>query len=187
MDAPSYAKTKRLPDEYVAPRMYTTGQIAQITGAAPRTVTKWIDAGALIGVRMPESKDRRVCEPDLIAFLTEHGYDLPVALQPRETLTFGFDPPCEVAHHAAAADAFAFGALAATRQVAVALIGDAHGRAIALRACEVARKYRPRVVVLLVLSEDAGNAVVPLPGVIVLRQPLDWSAVAVHLNPPSRG
>lgn len=53
---------------------FTTGQIAAMTQAAPRTVSKWIDEGELPGRRLPLSKDRRVDRADLYAFLKKHGY-----------------------------------------------------------------------------------------------------------------
>lgn len=51
---------------------YTTGQIARYLGVAPRTVAKWVDAGVLTGGRLPASKDRRVTQPSLVAFVRDH-------------------------------------------------------------------------------------------------------------------
>ncbi len=53
----------------------TTGQVAEICNVAPRTVTKWFDAGRLRGYRIPGSRDRRIPLSDLIAFMKEH--DIP--------------------------------------------------------------------------------------------------------------
>ena len=51
----------------------TTGRIARICQTAARTVSKWIDSGALRGYRIPGSEDRRVSKKDLIAFMRLHG------------------------------------------------------------------------------------------------------------------
>ncbi len=56
-------------------KCYTTGQIAKICQVAPRTVSKWFDAGRLGGYRIPGSMDRRVPRNELIRFLREN--DMP--------------------------------------------------------------------------------------------------------------
>lgn len=64
--------------------LFTTGQIAKLCRVAPRTATRWIDAGALEGYRIPLSQDRRVTRSNLIRFLKAHGmplYDLETAGQ----------------------------------------------------------------------------------------------------------
>ena len=53
----------------------TTGQVAQICNVAPRTVTKWFDAGQLKGYRIPGSRDRRIPTSELIKFMKAH--DMP--------------------------------------------------------------------------------------------------------------
>ena len=53
----------------------TTGQVAQICNVAPRTVTKWFDAGQLKGYRIPGSRDRRIPVSELISFMKAH--DIP--------------------------------------------------------------------------------------------------------------
>ncbi|MGE4198632.1 MAG: helix-turn-helix domain-containing protein [Phycisphaerales bacterium] len=50
-------------------RVYSTGRIARICGVAARTVSKWIDSGALPGYRIPGSMDRRVSYRNLVRFL----------------------------------------------------------------------------------------------------------------------
>lgn len=50
----------------------TTGQVAQICNVAPRTVTKWFDAGQLKGYRIPGSRDRRIPTAELIRFMKAH-------------------------------------------------------------------------------------------------------------------
>lgn len=61
--------------------VFTTGQVAKICRAAPRTVTTWFDSGRLKGYRIPGSQDRRIPRDSLIAFLKEHGMPVPEELQ----------------------------------------------------------------------------------------------------------
>jgi hypothetical protein len=58
-------------------RVYSTGMIATILKVAPRTVSKWIDAGKLKGYRIPCSLDRRVSAHDLMDFMRK--YDFPAS------------------------------------------------------------------------------------------------------------
>ncbi|MDR3234829.1 MAG: helix-turn-helix domain-containing protein [Planctomycetaceae bacterium] len=57
-------------------KVFTTGQVAKICKVAPRTVSKWFDAGRLKGYRIPGSQDRRIPREYLIKFLKEHGMPL---------------------------------------------------------------------------------------------------------------
>jgi excisionase family DNA binding protein len=57
---------------------YTVGQIATRLSVAPRTVTKWIDAGQLRGYRLPGSGHRRVRGVELLDFVRR--FDLPLEL-----------------------------------------------------------------------------------------------------------
>ena len=54
----------------------TTGEVAKICSVAPRTVSKWFDAGPLRGSRIPGSKDRRIPVDQLIRFMRAHGIPL---------------------------------------------------------------------------------------------------------------
>jgi excisionase family DNA binding protein len=54
----------------------TTGEVAKICNVAPRTVSKWFDAGQLRGYRIPGSKDRRIPVEHLIRFMRVHGIPL---------------------------------------------------------------------------------------------------------------
>src|SRR5256714_10482046 len=54
----------------------TTGEVAKICNVAPRTVSKWFDSGALLGYRIPGSKDRRIPLIQLIRFMKQHGMPL---------------------------------------------------------------------------------------------------------------
>lgn len=65
------------------PRIYSTGELAGIFSAAPRTVTRWIDAGRLRGYRLPTvgaacSGRRYVQHQDALAFAVEHGLHLAI-------------------------------------------------------------------------------------------------------------
>jgi excisionase family DNA binding protein len=54
----------------------TTGEVAKICRVAARTVSKWVDSGALAGYRIPGSKDRRIPLSQLIRFMKQHGIPL---------------------------------------------------------------------------------------------------------------
>jgi len=54
----------------------TTGEVAKICNVAPRTVSKWFDAGQLRGYRIPGSKDRRIPVDQLVRFMRAHGIPL---------------------------------------------------------------------------------------------------------------
>ena len=54
----------------------TTGEVARICKVAPRTVSKWVDAGQLRGYRIPGSRDRRIPLQQLIRFMRAHGMPL---------------------------------------------------------------------------------------------------------------
>ncbi len=54
----------------------TTGEVAKICNVAPRTVSKWFDAGQLKGYRIPGSKDRRIPVAQLVKFMKAHGIPL---------------------------------------------------------------------------------------------------------------
>jgi excisionase family DNA binding protein len=54
----------------------TTGEVARICGVAPRTVTKWFDAGQLRGFKIPGSRDRRIPRDSLIRFMKAYGIPL---------------------------------------------------------------------------------------------------------------
>jgi excisionase family DNA binding protein len=57
-------------------QVFTTGSIAKLCQVAIRTVTRWIDSGALRGYRIPGTQDRRVPRDALRAFLVAHGMPL---------------------------------------------------------------------------------------------------------------
>ena len=54
----------------------TSGQVSRLCSVAPRTVSKWIDTGAMVGYRLPDTDsgkrrgmDRRVTPAELIRFM----------------------------------------------------------------------------------------------------------------------
>ena len=53
----------------------TTGQVARRMGVSAATVSKWIDAGRLLGMRLPCSKARRVHPDALKEFAKREGFD----------------------------------------------------------------------------------------------------------------
>jgi excisionase family DNA binding protein len=54
----------------------TTGDVARLCGVAPRTVSKWFDAGQLRGFKIPGSRDRRIPRDSLIRFMRAYGIPL---------------------------------------------------------------------------------------------------------------
>lgn len=70
----------------------TTGQIAVICRVAPRTVSKWIDRGALRGWKIPNSNDRRVQRSDLLSFMNENNIPVPPMLGARLVLLISESP-----------------------------------------------------------------------------------------------
>ena len=56
--------------------VFTSGQVAKLCKVAPRTVSKWFDAGRLKGYRIPGSQGRRIPRESLIRFLKDHNMPL---------------------------------------------------------------------------------------------------------------
>jgi two-component system, OmpR family, response regulator RpaA len=61
-------------------QVFTTGQVAKMLMVAPRTVSKWFDAGRLRGYRIPGSQDRRIPREALLKFLGDNGLPVPAEL-----------------------------------------------------------------------------------------------------------
>ncbi len=74
----------------VRKNVLTTGEVAKLCNVAPRTVSKWFDAGQLRGYRIPGSKDRRIPVDQLMRFMRAHG--LPLNGLDRETTQWGLTP-----------------------------------------------------------------------------------------------
>jgi two-component system, OmpR family, response regulator RpaA len=76
-----YRGRNTAPDALARADVLTTGQAAAVCGVAPRTVSKWLDAGVLAGYKIPTcggggrrgQAGRRVARGELARFLTEHG------------------------------------------------------------------------------------------------------------------
>lgn len=143
---PARGKGKRPPRE----RTYlTTGQVATVCGVAPRTVSKWFDAGLLIGYRIPGGLDRRIPAADLVLFCRTRGLPIPAALRrflpdcPRVLLCLSeLDLAAELGEPVAVAPTeLAVGWLAREAAPDVVVTDAAGGRAAALR---VAAQLRER-------------------------------------------
>lgn len=62
-------------------RHLTTGECAKICQVSPATVSKWFDSGILKGFRIPQSRDRRIPENNLVELMLEYGMPVPTELQ----------------------------------------------------------------------------------------------------------
>lgn len=56
-----------------APRVYTKSEVAKLCKVAPRTVSKWYDAGRLKGYRIPGTQEVRIPAEYLLKFMYDHG------------------------------------------------------------------------------------------------------------------
>lgn len=122
----------------------TTGEVAKICSVAPRTVSKWFDAGQLRGYRIPGSKDRRIPIEHLLQFMRAHGMPLN-GLDGGNTRVLLFDPDpalCEAISTALNARN-GFEVVTATS---------------ALEAGAVAQELKPHVVIADVTLLDASPA-----------------------------
>jgi excisionase family DNA binding protein len=55
------------------------GEVSQLLNVAPRTVTKWFDAGLLKGYRLPgEHGERRIYRVSFDEFVKEHNIPQPI-------------------------------------------------------------------------------------------------------------
>jgi hypothetical protein len=77
-------------------QIFTIGQVAKLCDVAPRTASKWFDAGRLKGYRIPGSMDRRTTRDYLIQFLRDNG--LNTALEKLTTLSD--NDPLQIARNA---------------------------------------------------------------------------------------
>jgi len=124
----------------------TTGEVARICNVAPRTVSKWFDAGHLRGYRIPGSKDRRIPIDHLVRFMRAHGIPLNgVDRGCTRVLIFDADPALCQALHAALTEENGF-------EVATACT--------ALEAGAAAQELKPHVIVVDVRLPDASPKVV---------------------------
>ena len=146
-------------------KVYTTGQISRVCGAAPQTVSKWIDSGRLKGYRMPGSMDRRVKRDVLIAFLRENGMptELIGASAAPVALLIGLGGGAEVlaARHlgpgwvvAREGSAVAGVAAALTRRPACVVLGPTLGASACREVAEAVRSALPACVIAAQLADD---------------------------------
>jgi two-component system, OmpR family, response regulator RpaA len=168
----------------------TTGQVARVCGVAPRTVSKWVDAGRLKGYLVPGSQDRRVPRVELARFLRDHGMAFALArlgLGPDGTrlvalaglpgpeagaVTLGLPAGwrCEYA-----VSLFALGLLLGGVEDATVVLDASLGRSDVLAAGAWLRRALPCVRLVGVAGEDD-----PLPWDgfdVVLRRPVGADAV----------
>lgn len=75
--------------------VYTTGEVAKLCNVAPRTVSKWFDAGHLTGYRIPGSKDRRIPVEHLVRFMRAYGIPMN-GLDTGTTQVLLFDPDQQI-------------------------------------------------------------------------------------------
>jgi excisionase family DNA binding protein len=140
----------------------TTGAVASVVGVAARTVTKWIDSGALKGWRLPESTDRRVLAADLLAFLEARR-----AAVPPELLTMVRGLPELILYRCPAA--------------VVATLADAAGDADVRRvesAWELAKLFaRPHKVGVVVCGDGAARSEITA---VFAELPAGWLKVHVR-------
>ncbi len=119
----------------------TTGEVAKICNVAPRTVSKWFDAGHLRGYRIPGSKDRRIPLEHLVRFMRAHGIPLNgVDRGCTRVLVFDADPAIREAIRTSLTEENGF-------EVATA--------ATALEAGAAAHDLQPHVVIADVALPDA--------------------------------
>lgn len=57
-------------------KTYTTGDVAEICGVSPDTVSRWFDGGQLQGYRLGEKGDRRIPHESLRLFMQGRGIPL---------------------------------------------------------------------------------------------------------------
>lgn len=134
--------------------VYTTGQVAKLCRVAPRTVSKWFDAGKLRGYRIPGSQYRRVPHADLVRFAVTYGLPLPFGADADKVAAV--DLPQAPPEFARMTSYQAFAA-AFKGEVAAVVTGAGDGLAA---ACDWARELKalaPIVRVGLVLGPDGGD------------------------------
>lgn len=69
------------------PEVMTSGDVARLLRVAPRTVSKWMDAGRLRGFRLPGTRpgtagDRRFTRRAVVEFCAEFGWPLEELTRP---------------------------------------------------------------------------------------------------------
>ncbi|MDY3557044.1 helix-turn-helix domain-containing protein [Gemmata sp. JC717] len=149
-------------------KVFTSGQVAKLCNVAPRTVSKWFDAGRLKGYRMPGSNDRRIPRENLMRFLRENGMPT-AALEAEESfavLLVGAEPrvaarlrellPAPAFKVEAPPSLFHAGALASAVPLGAVVVDLAVGRADGVAIAERLRVAEPpaRAYLAALTSED---------------------------------
>lgn len=65
-------------------KVFTTGDVAKLTGVNFRTVIRWIERGELDGYKLPGRGDHRVTKQTLLSFMKKHCMPIPVELEENE-------------------------------------------------------------------------------------------------------
>ena len=171
-------------------RIYTTGQLAKICGVAPRTVSKWIDAGHMRGYKIPGSNDRRVPHAALLHFLRQNGMSThAVESAVASVLYIGSDGAfCDALASALgldlydvrrAAGGFEAGVVCREFHPRAAVLDCALGTAEATAIAGHLRTRLPRVFLAAVANEDACRTVPGFDETFV--RPADPAAVAARV------
>lgn len=123
--------------------VYTSGDVARITGTAPRTVSKWIDQGLLKGYRIPGGDARRVTHENLVRFLLSQNMPLNgLQADAVRVLLIGVDALTSDTIHAGLGDLarifdsynlFAAGQIAVEQSPQIVVVDAAIGRGDAVR------------------------------------------------------
>jgi two-component system, OmpR family, response regulator RpaA len=176
--------------------VFTAGQIARFCAVAPRTVSKWIDTGLLVGYRIPKSQHRRVPRSALVRFLRDNGLPVPAGLDDsglrKVLLTCGGDLlagqlaallPAESCRLARVADLFALGLdVQAEQPSAIILDLGGLGRSDCLRAASVLAglPFPPALCALTTEDESDPAALLAPAGPfgLLLPPPVDAGALA---------
>jgi CheY-like chemotaxis protein len=179
--------------------VFTTGDVAKICRVAPRTASKWIDAGHLKGYRLPGSQDRRVPVENLIRFMKERGMplrgledflgyrvllvavDVTVDRDLRASLSRIKDYRFEVA-----SSAFEFGVLAATFRPNAIVVDFSLGRRETMHIVSSLREddtYATTLIIGLANEDEAEPDQLLQYGFnIVFKKPIDIAVVAKRIE-----
>ncbi len=74
-------------------RVFTSGEVAQICGVSPDTVSRWFDLGQIEGYRLGPGGDRRIPYEGLRTFMLSHGIPLERLEQSGQTILVVDDDP----------------------------------------------------------------------------------------------
>lgn len=151
-------------------QVFTTGQIARMCQAAPRTISKWFDSGKLKGYRIPGSKGRRVPRMELIRFMMDNGMPLRLlGSHFSRAMLVGTDPILEQLCHELrtslpadaleidwVSDVFKAGVLSVTLEPTVVVADASIGRDAAIQLGKSVREqFHPQLMLGLAFEDDA--------------------------------